>query len=57
MTPREALARILRVLEDSYLQVNHNRATCDFQAYQYYAAQEVAVLDIMMQVQEITRHD
>ena len=56
MTCREALRRILRLLEDEYLRANYMRATSgDFATFCHFRAQEATVLDIMIQVQEITR--
>jgi hypothetical protein len=48
------MGSFLRLLEDEYLRVNHLRARSgEFAAYNHFRAQEVAVLDIMIQVQEI----
>jgi len=45
---------ILRVLEDAYLTANRGGAMSgDFATYQFFQAQQVAILDIMHQVREI----
>jgi hypothetical protein len=50
------MGSFLRLLEDEYLRVNHLRARSgEFAAYNHFRAQEVAVLDIMIQVREIIR--
>ena len=50
------MGSFLRLLEDEYLRANHQRATSgDFASFTHFRAQEAAVLDIMVQVQEIAR--
>jgi hypothetical protein len=50
------LGAILRVLEDSYLQANHRRASSgDLATYQHFVAAEAQVILIMMQIREIVR--